>query len=146
MNQRSLHLFLNQIIKKRELYLRLGFRIRMLFSEVWASDGDLDGDGIADDVEGMADLDGDGIEDFRDFDTPTMWVTQPTFSSGSTFELQVDGRSGQTYLFQRTVDLAQPDWITVQTAGPLGINQTLLLIDETPPEQAAFYRVLRIGN
>jgi len=39
MNQRSLHLFFDQIRKKRELYLRLHFRFGMLFSEVWSLDG-----------------------------------------------------------------------------------------------------------
>ena len=36
---------------------------------ILASDGDFDGDGIADSIEGSADPDGDGLENFRDLDS-----------------------------------------------------------------------------
>ncbi|MCF7864049.1 MAG: hypothetical protein K9L89_04605 [Kiritimatiellales bacterium] len=139
-----------------------------------ASDGDFDGDGIPDIVEGTGDMDGDGLENFRDpdsdsdgfldaeegagdldgdgvpnfldADTPPVYIEGPVFSSGGTVEMQVDGRAGQTYLLERTTSLTLPDWVAVQTTGPLETNQPVLLIDVTPPGVAAFYRIVRVDG
>ena len=73
------------------------------------------------------------------------WRVAMVFSSGEV-EMCVDGRMGQTYRLQRTTSLVSPNWVTVQTDGPLEANRVVLLVDEAPPEVAAFYRILRNGE
>ena len=107
-------------------------------------DLDSDGDGFSDAEEGIGDLDGDGLADFLDSDTPP-YVVEMVFVSGEV-EMQVDGRMGQTYRLQRTTSLVPTDWVDLQTDGPLEANRVVFLVDEAPPETAAFYRILRIGE
>lgn len=108
-------------------------------------DPDSDGDGFSDAEEGIGDLDGDGAADFLDPDTPP-YVVEMVFSSGGAVEMQLDGRMGQTYRLQRTISLTSPDWVTLQSDGPLEANRVVPLVDEAPPEAEAFYRILREGE
>jgi hypothetical protein len=119
-----------------------------VFSIDWilASDGDLDNDGVADAADGFGDTDGDGTEDFRDPDTPAFYVDGLAISSDASVDAWLDGLAGQSYQLQRTTNLVESEWISVQAVGPLQQNQTLQLMDEDPPEDGAFYRVLRVGR
>ncbi len=110
------------------------------------SDGDLDNDGVSDATDGFGDTDGDGIENFRDPDTPAFYVDGLSITSGASVDAWLDGLAGQTYQLQRTTNLVESQWISVQSVGPLLQNQSLQLMDEDPPEDGAFYRVLRIGR
>jgi hypothetical protein len=118
-----------------------------VFSIDWiiSSDGDQDNDGVPDAGEGLGDTDGDGIEDFRDPGFPPLVVGSLAVSNGASVDLWLDGLAGQSYLLQRTTNLVEPEWISVQTIDPLSQDQTLQLMDENPPDDGAFYRVLRLG-
>ena len=109
---------------------------------ILASDGDLDNDGIPDSIDGLGSPAPGELEYFLNPETTlSPLLIQSLELSGSQIQMQMTGYIGNTYTLKRTDRLIDPDWITVQTFGPLAANQLLNFEDTTPPETNAFYRI-----
>ena len=64
--------------------------------------------------------------------------------AGSGLSLNVTGRAGRQYEFERTTDdlSAPPVWTPIITTGPLTLDENLIFSDPNPPQSPkAFYRV-----
>ncbi len=108
---------------------------------ILGSDGDLDDDGVPDAFDGMESSGSGDFENFRNPDAASapLLIHDLDFSGG--IQMQMTGYSGYTYTLKKTGSLTAPDWVAVQTVGPLPSNQTLFFEDSTPPETNAFYRI-----
>ncbi len=69
-------------------------------------------------------------------------LTRPTLRSQTladgTFTVIIDGVSGRTYFLERTLSLAQPDWVAVDEV--VGSGGPLVLTDLNPTGSQSFYR------
>ncbi|MCF7817720.1 MAG: sulfatase [Kiritimatiellales bacterium] len=94
-----------------------------------AANGDADNDGFPDWAENIV---GTGRLDPAD--------DSFQISSGEV-PVQVNGKAGRLYSLQRTDSLLPTGWSTVETAGPLASDQTIVFTNGTPSTNG-FYRVL----
>jgi hypothetical protein len=119
------------------------------------SDGDFDADGIADAADGFDHFDDDGLPNFIDTDSDgdgfPDWAeevigsgrldpAENAFRIESGVPVQVNGKAGRLYSLQWIPGLFSNSWATVETAGPLPGDQTVVFTNETPSSNG-FYRV-----
>jgi hypothetical protein len=119
-------------------------------------DTDSDADGMSDAWEAAyglnpfsaadanSDLDGDGQSNLAEF----LAGTNPTNAAdkfiqtalpGTPLIVSVPGAAGRTYVLWRS-GAPTGTWTAVLTNGPVAGNGEVLLVDPSPPEDAAFYR------
>ncbi|MDF7822602.1 sulfatase-like hydrolase/transferase [Pontiellaceae bacterium B12227] len=90
------------------------------------------------------DADGDGFDDWAEIIAGTDWLDPAENKfvvDGSQIPVQVDGKAGRLYSLQWTESLKPTSWGTVESAGPLGSDQTVFFASGTPSTNG-FYRVL----
>ena len=99
---------------------------------------------------GLADPDADGWTNAQEYTAATDPNDIADFleiqSSGLTpdgagFQLVVAGKSGRTYVLERSTALQPDGWTTLDTQGPLGADAPITFTDPAKPAPAAFYRV-----
>lgn len=127
-----------------------------------ASNGDLDGDGIADVDEPAGDTDHDGLLDVLDtdsdgdgqsdaaeriggsdpYDSSSRFGIDPAQFDPGTGEIAMNGLTNRIYLLFRKTNLADGLWVAVDSVGSLVSNQSVVLHDAAAPgESNAFYRI-----
>jgi hypothetical protein len=113
------------------------------FDWILASDGDRDNDGIPDAADGFSRSGSSGLENFLNPDAASspLQIEGLNTSSGRGAQMQLNGYAGYTYTLQKTGSLIVPDWMTVQSVGPLLSDQTLFFEDSAPLTNNVYYRI-----
>ncbi|RKX37690.1 MAG: hypothetical protein DRP64_16820 [Verrucomicrobia bacterium] len=118
--------------------------------------GDADADGIPDDTEDLVDTDLDGVRDYLDEDSDNDGATDqyeniagfdPLSPPSEVFRMnesiipvQLAGKAGRIYSLQWAHSLTPANWSTVETAGPLVVDQPVAFTNGMPSTNG-FYRV-----
>ncbi|MGC4017337.1 MAG: DNRLRE domain-containing protein [Luteolibacter sp.] len=100
------------------------------------------------DAADSADPDGDGIPNREEYalgTNPLVRNETPRARNlrkdGQAFAASLDGRSGRTYIFERSADLSTASWQEVSRTGPLTDDGTVELTDSQSPATRSFYRI-----
>lgn len=123
------------------------------------SDGDADCDRIPDSFEierwldpldpGDADEDsnGNGLTHYQEYvlgiepsSPPNRFSVGSAFSPKGASELTLPGKAGRLPRMMRTLDLAEPSWVEVDSTGPLETDRGISLADALPFDRA-FYKI-----
>ncbi len=99
-----------------------------------------------------ADPDGDGMNNLSEYTAGTnpssrtdVFKVQSSLKSGTNFTLTAPGKSGRSYVLERSTVLTSGSWTTVTTQGPLGSDDTVTLTDTAAPASTGFYRIRVTG-
>ncbi|MGV3658624.1 MAG: choice-of-anchor D domain-containing protein [Prosthecobacter sp.] len=104
------------------------------------------------DAADNADPDHDGYNNLAEYTADTLPTSaldylrsqNPTRGPG-TFSLSTPGKTGRTYLLERSTTLQTGSWGIVATQSPLSVDGTVTLTDTSSPAGAAFYRIRVTG-
>jgi alpha-tubulin suppressor-like RCC1 family protein len=99
-----------------------------------------------------ADPDGDGMSNLAEYTAGTnptsstdVFKVQSGVKSGANFSLTAPGKSGRTYVLERSIALPAASWTTVASQGPLGSDAAVTLTDSAAPTTTGFYRIRVTG-
>ncbi|MGZ0709113.1 trypsin-like serine protease [Coraliomargarita sp. W4R53] len=123
------------------------------------SDGDGDQDGMPDVFElanslnplvsddANLDADGDGVNNLGEYiagtdpiDASDHFTSTFVYSAGVAFELNFNGKSGRAYRLMRKLNLADTNWVPVDSQSILSSDRSVNLVDSSSFDQA-FYMV-----
>ena len=103
------------------------------------TDPAMTGDSVDADGTGLTNLQkyAAGIDPLNPYDRFVAEVSR----TGSGMAVQLNGRAGRVYVLERSTSLVSSSWQEIVRTGTLPNDQTVQLIDPTPPPQSGFYRL-----